>query len=135
MRARLWTDGGSRGNPGLSAAGIVLDLEDGTLLEKGWFLGTHLTNNEAEYLALILGLQLAWGHGVTDVDIRLDSKLVEMQVVGDWRCKSPNLEPLLHKARKVLDRFDYWAIQRVPRADNSFADALANQAMDRVRPR
>ena len=135
MRARLWTDGGSRGNPGLSAAGIVLDLEDGTLLEKGWFLGTHLTNNEAEYLALILGLQLAWGHGATDITSELDSKLVEMQVAGEWDCKSPNLVPLLHKVDKLLERFDTWEMWHIPRADNARADALANQAMDQVRPR
>lgn len=135
MNARLWTDGGSRGNPGLSAAGIVLVVNDEPAVEKGWFLGTHLTNNEAEYLALILGLQLAYGYGAKDVDIRLDSKLVEMQVVGDWRCKSPNLEPLLYKTREILKRFDYWTIHHIPRANNARADALANVAMDQVSPR
>lgn len=130
MFGTLWTDGGSRGNPGLAAAGIVLKTEHETW-ERGWFLGTEFTNNEAEYRALALGMQFALGQGVEDLMCLSDSKLVVHQVAGIWRCKQPHLQELLEWVHDLRRAFPVCTLAWIPRDQNSQADYLANEAMDR----
>ena len=124
-------DGGSRGNPGLSGFGVVLlDGKGGTLAERGECIG-HATSNEAEYRGLIAGLHMAVDHGVTDLEIRMDSDLVVHQINGQWKIRARHLVPLVREAQEVLRQFVSWRARHVPREQNARADELANRAMDR----
>lgn len=130
MRAILYADGASRGNPGPSGAGAVLLDADGRILaELTRFLG-HATNNIAEYNALILGLEEARRLGVDEIDVRMDSKLVVEQMRGAWRVKHPNMKPLALRAGELLATFARRSITHVPRDENLIADALSNRAID-----
>lgn len=130
MKAILHTDGGARGNPGPAGIGVVLTDESGSVIgEVAEGVGVK-TNNEAEYLALIAGLELAAAKGVTDLDIFLDTQLVVSQVKGEWKIKSDHLRHLAVRARNLLKHFDSFEISQVPREENSDADKLANQGMD-----
>ncbi|OGC60052.1 hypothetical protein A3J33_04400 [candidate division WWE3 bacterium RIFCSPLOWO2_02_FULL_53_10] len=133
MRFFLFTDGASRGNPGPAAAGIVLKDEKGTvLLDSSQFLG-RMTNNEAEYRALLFGLAKAAGpaSGKTLV-VLMDSELVVSQLRGLYRMKAPHLRELLMEARIREKPFEKVIYQLIPREKNSQADALANEALDRA---
>ncbi|HUQ41475.1 MAG TPA: reverse transcriptase-like protein [Candidatus Limnocylindrales bacterium] len=130
MRAILYADGASRGNPGPSGAGAVLIDEDGHILaELTQYLGTT-TNNVAEYSAFILGLEEALRRGVDDLDVRMDSKLVVEQIAGRWKVKHPNMKPLALKAGALFASFPKRKIAHVPRDANTIADALSNRAID-----
>ncbi len=130
-RLRLFVDGGSRGNPGPAAAGVVIADADGTtLVERGFFVG-HATNNVAEYHALIRGLELAARFSPQRLEIFADSELVVRQITGQYRVKSPDLQPLFERAQLALLKFDSWQIRHIPRAQNLRADRLANLAMNR----
>jgi ribonuclease HI len=125
-------DGGARGNPGPSAAGVHLTDESGTvILAAGLFLG-HKTNNEAEYTGLLQGLELLAAAGARHVIIRSDSELLVRQMQGAYRVKAPNLKPLFDRAGSRAARFDKCEFQHVPRERNKDADRLANLAMDAV---
>lgn len=127
---RLFVDGGSRGNPGPAAAGVVLADPDGTVLvERGYFIG-RATNNVAEYIALIRGLELASEFSPQRLEVFADSELVVRQITGQYRVKSPDLLPLFEQAQMILLRFDSWQIRHIPRAKNERADRLANLAMN-----
>lgn len=128
---RLFTDGASRGNPGLAAAGIVLygGPAGAVLFREGRALGI-LTNNQAEYRALLLGLAAARRLGVERLEIAMDSELIVRQLEGRYRVKHPLLKPLYEEARLALAGFTGWRVQHVPRAENALADALANAALD-----
>ncbi|MCL2808264.1 MAG: 6-carboxytetrahydropterin synthase QueD [Coriobacteriia bacterium] len=132
-RAILYTDGGSRGNPGSSGIGFVLLNDDGfeltTLCEGGAYIG-EATNNEAEYQALIWGLDNAKALDVAHLSVRTDSELVVKQVNGEYRIKSAGIKPLFHQVMLVLKTFDSCEVSHVYREDNSRADTLANVAMD-----
>lgn len=130
MRSVLYTDGGARGNPGPAGIGVVLQDGDGRLVEEIDEGIGHATNNVAEYRALIAGLELALEHGATELEVRVDSKLVAMQVKGRWKIKSDSLRPLAVEARALLDRFEQVSITQVPRLENTRADRLANIGMD-----
>lgn len=126
----LFTDGGSRGNPGPAGVGIVLLGPDGgEHFAAGRFLGTT-TNNVAEYSALIWGLETAAAHGARTLEVRADSELVIKQMNGVYRVKHPNLQPLHARARRLATAFERTAFTHVPRARNKRADELANLAMD-----
>ncbi len=130
MKLQMHIDGGSRGNPGPSAGGVVLADERGApVLEAGYFFGVH-TNNEAEYTALLRGLDAAVARGVTELTIYSDSELLVRQINGDYRVKSQHLAPLFNSARAKLDSISRWKIQHVMREQNQRADELANLAMD-----
>jgi probable phosphoglycerate mutase len=125
-------DGGSRGNPGPAGYGaLVRDLATGEVLEETCdSLGTA-TNNVAEYSGLVAGLRaaarLAPG---ADVEVRMDSRLVVEQMSGRWQIKDPNLRVLARSAQDEARRLGRVSYVWVPRARNSHADRLANQAMD-----
>lgn len=130
MKAVLNTDGGARGNPGPAGIGVVLAGDGGEVLgEVARSLG-HQTNNVAEYEAVIAGLELARSEGVTDLLVRIDSKLVVHQLNGEWKIKNDRLRQLAVKARALMRAFDHVTIEHVGRAENARADALANRAMD-----
>ena len=130
MKGILNTDGGARGNPGPAGIGVVLRTEDGEILAEiakgiGW-----ATNNVAEYEALIVGLELAHEHGITEIEIQVDSELVMNQMSGNWKIKNERLRSLAVKARALVERFDSAEIKHVRRAHNTRADRLANAGMD-----
>lgn len=127
-QATLHFDGASRGNPGDAATGYVLDLPSDTTSD-GRYLAEH-TNNEAEYKALIDGLNAALDASVTDLTIKGDSQLVVRQVTGEYDCNAENLSPLLDTVQELLAEFDDWTIEHVPRSDNSAADETANDVLD-----
>ena len=130
-RVTLKTDGGSRGNPGPSGAGWVVFGPAGEIVATGnEFLGRR-TNNEAEYAAVLLGLQAIFELGYTEVDLRLDSDLLVKQIKGVYRVKKAHLKPLYEQACLLLKKFDDYSIAHVYRIDNKEADEQANLAMDR----
>jgi ribonuclease HI len=130
VKATLFADGGSRGNPGPAASGAVLYAEDGSALaEVGEFLGIA-TNNVAEWRALLIGLARARELGVDEIAIRLDSELVVRQLTGVYRVKHADLIPLAARARQLLREFRSSDIQHVRRKDNAAADAVVNQVLD-----
>jgi ribonuclease HI len=124
-------DGGSRGNPGPAGYGAVVvdpDTEQ-VLVERAEGLGVT-TNNVAEYQGLIAGLRAAIELGATEVDVRMDSKLVVEQMCGRWKVKHPSMKPLALEAAQLVREIGSVHFEWVPRLRNSRADALANQAMD-----
>ena len=134
------TDGAARGNPGPASLGALLvdaarpDARDplappdATISE---FLGVQ-TNNVAEYMAVVRALGLAARLQAAEVHLLLDSKLIVEQLAGRWRVKDAKLAPLHAECRRLLGGFGRWTAKHVPRAENSAADALANEAIDRV---
>lgn len=131
-RLILRADGASRGNPGPAAgAYLLLDEQGREVASEGRYLGSA-TNNEAEYRALIAGLERAVHLGVTDLEIRLDSELIVLQLLGRYRVKATNLRPLYERCRALLAGFPRVSYRHVPRHLNSRADALANRALDQA---
>jgi len=130
VKATLFADGGSRGNPGPAASGAVLYAEDGaTLAEVGEFLGVA-TNNVAEWRALVIGLLKARELGVEHIAVRMDSELVVRQVTGVYRVKHADLIPFATKAKALLREFRSSDVRHVPRKENAAADAVVNQVLD-----
>lgn len=130
-RVIVEADGGSRGNPGPAGYGaVVLDANTRSVLaERKESLGIA-TNNVAEYRGLIAGLTAAAELGASEVAVRMDSKLVVEQMCGRWKVKHPDMIPLQRQAAEIADRFDRIGYTWIPRAENSHADRLANEAMD-----
>jgi ribonuclease H / adenosylcobalamin/alpha-ribazole phosphatase len=131
-RLLVEADGGSRGNPGLAGYGaVVRDASTGEVLAEISEAIGHATNNVAEYSGLLAGLRAAGKLAPgADAEVRMDSKLVVEQMSGRWKIKHPDLRPLAAQAgqaARALGRVTYtW----VPRERNTYADRLANQAMD-----
>jgi len=126
-------DGGARGNPGPAAAACVISSPDGEVLaERSELLG-KVTNNVAEYRALLLGLRCARELGAREVDVVGDSELIAKQVTGVYKVKHEAMRPLHREALSALSDFDRWSIRTVPRAQNAHADALVNAALDGAR--
>ena len=130
MKARLFTDGGARGNPGPAAAAYVLEAEDGTVLDaRGEAIGIA-TNNVAEYRALVAGLAKAAELGLGEVEVVSDSELLVKQMSGDYRVKNQALIDLSLEATclaRTIGRVRYRAVRR---AENELADRLVNEALD-----
>ena len=125
-------DGGSRGNPGPAGYGaVVLDATDRVLAERSEAIGRN-TNNVAEYRGLIAGLEAAAEMGARIVHVRMDSKLVVEQMSGNWQVKNEALRPLARQASALRREFDAVTFEWIPRARNTRADKLANDAMDRA---
>lgn len=129
--ALAFTDGGSRGNPGPSGYGVVVQAENGeTLAELSEFLGMR-TNNVAEYSGLLAALEYAVAHGLRRLRVISDSELMVKQMRGQYRVQSPDLRPLYEEAKRRAARLEGFRIEHVLRGKNKKADELANQAMDR----
>ncbi len=126
----LRTDGASRGNPGHAAAGVALEREDGTLLARGKkYLGV-MTNNQAEYRALILGLLSAIRYHPTTLHVYMDSELIVRQMTGQYKVRDETLRPLYEEAQKLARALPKVTFTHVLRGKNALADALANEALD-----
>jgi len=129
-RVTVNVDGGSRGNPGPAAIGIVLRNGDGSVLEEvGETIG-EATNNVAEYKALLRGIELAAGRGAEELELIGDSELVVRQVEGRYKVKNAGMKELHEEVRRALREFDSWSIRHVRRAENADADRLVNEALD-----
>jgi len=126
----LYTDGASRGNPGPASIAYVLTDGQGRLrCEHAETIG-EATNNEAEYRALIAGLERALAEGAQSLVVRADSQLLVRQMLGQYRVRSENLIPLFEQTRALADRFAAVDFEHVPRKENQRADQLANLALD-----
>jgi probable phosphoglycerate mutase len=128
----LYTDGGSRGNPGPAAYGVRVETAEGELVTEFGEALAPTTNNVAEYRGLIAGLEWALAHGHRDVRVRSDSELLVKQMRGEYRVKHPGLQPLHAEARHLVARIGSVLFEHVRREKNKHADRLANEAMDRV---
>ncbi len=135
MQVIVFTDGGSRGNPGISGYGLVIsDDHHKILFQEARFLGV-MTNNEAEYSGLIGALnwlvQNRDKYGISEVHFNSDSQLLVRQLQGVYRVKAPNIKPLFNSAQTLLSRLNIpYKFTDVRREFNQLADQLANQAMD-----
>ncbi|HUB74779.1 MAG TPA: ribonuclease HI family protein [Solirubrobacteraceae bacterium] len=130
MKLVVHVDGGARGNPGPAAAAAVLSMPGGEVIEeRSELLGT-VTNNVAEYRALLLGLARARQLGADEVEVIGDSELIAKQVQGVYKVKHAAMRELYLEAMKALRGFRRWSIRTVPRAQNAHADALVNAALD-----
>lgn len=131
---KMYSDGGSRGNPGPSAGGfVVLDMDDQLLLESGKYLGIT-TNNQAEYHSLKGGLEAAAKMGAKKVHVYMDSLLVINQMKGIFKVKNRDLWPI-HQAIKdnLVPQFKEISFTHVPREYNKLADGMVNKTLDSVR--
>ena len=131
MKVVVHVDGGARGNPGPAAAAAVVSSPDGVVLDERAQLLGSVTNNVAEYRALLLGLRRAAELGADEVEVVNDSELIAKQVNGEYKVKHAAMRPLYLEAIAALRTFpDGWVVRTVPRAQNADADALVNQALD-----
>jgi ribonuclease HI len=131
---RMYGDGGSRGNPGPSASGVVIyDLVDGEegekIIEFGKYIGIA-TNNQAEYTSIILGLKKAKELGCESLDVRLDSELAVKQLNGEYRVKNAALAKLFIEIHNIRHTFKHIRFTHVRREFNKEADAMVNLALD-----
>ena len=124
-------DGASRGNPGPAAAGwVIRDASDSqVLVEEGLCLGTE-TNNRAEYFALLFALEDAVLLRAAELLVRSDSELLVKQMAGEYRVKNRDLKPLFTRAKRLASAFKRFRMEHVPRAQNTDADRVANEALD-----
>ena len=133
----IYTDGGSRGNPGPSGAGIVFCNEQGEIFKKySFFLGDHMTNNEAEYLGVILALKnfkKYFGSNIVKISsvvLKSDSELLVKQINGEYKVKNPNIQKLFLEVWNLKTEFGDIKFKFIKREKNKEADALVNEALD-----
>lgn len=130
QEVKIFSDGGSRGNPGPSASGfVILDMEDNVLVDKGVYLGIT-TNNQAEYMALKLALEECLSMGVIEAQVYLDSLLVVNQIKGIFKVKNRDLWPIHDAIKQLSKKFKKISFSHVPREFNKLADAAVNRALD-----
>jgi ribonuclease HI len=125
-------DGGSRGNPGPAAYGVVIRDAKGDIVAKLKKYIGRMTNNVAEYYGLIAALDYMQSQGIRALRIESDSELLVKQMRGQYKVRSPELQPLFERARKMSQALESFRIDHVYREQNREADALANEAMDEV---
>jgi ribonuclease HI len=129
-QVKIFSDGGSRGNPGPSACGfVILDMEDNLLVDRGLYMGIT-TNNQAEYNGLKLALEECQKLGVKRVHSYMDSMLVVNQMKGIFKVKNRELWPMHDAVARLAQSFEEIHFQHVPREFNKLADAAVNRAMD-----
>jgi len=130
MNLTIYTDGGARGNPGPAGIGVVILDEAGNELKGiGEAIG-DMTNNQAEYRALLRGLAEADAMGAAEVFCYLDSELVVKQLMGLYKIREPGLQLLAAEALKLAKNFKNVRYKHVPREKNARADGLYNDALD-----
>lgn len=125
-------DGGSRGNPGPAAYGVVIRDAKGDIVARLKKYIGRMTNNVAEYYGLIAALDYMQSQGIKALRIESDSELLVKQMRGQYKVRSPELQPLFERARKMSQALESFRIDHVYREQNREADALANEAMDEV---
>jgi ribonuclease HI len=130
MHVHIYTDGGSRGNPGPAASGAVIKSPSGkTLAEVNQYLG-HTTNNQAEYIAIIIGLEKARNLGATQVSLFMDSELATKQLKGEYRVKDPDIAKRFLDVKNLIHQFKRVTFTHIRREKNTEADALVNKCLD-----
>lgn len=129
-RSIIYSDGGSRGNPGPSASGyIILDKNEQLIEEGGAYLGIT-TNNQAEYHAVRLALEAAQKHGIRNIQFRIDSLLVVNQMAGVYKIKNRDLWPVHERIKELMKQFDHVSFTHVRREFNQEADAMVNKILN-----
>lgn len=128
----IFTDGGARGNPGPAGIGIVIYDGEQKIAGIKKYLGDGLTNNWAEYQALIVGLAdlIARGYQGRSLEVRMDSELIVKQMKGEYKVKHAELKKLNTEARTLLAHFPHTTFTHIRREKNNEADALVNEAID-----
>ena len=129
-RFRAAIDGGSRGNPGTAAWGVVVLDGEGIPVEGHAGVLGHATNNVAEYNGLLEALKLAETAGARQVEIITDSELIARQIEGRYRVKNPGLQPLFAEAMRLIAGFESFRIRHVRREENTEADLMVNRALN-----
>jgi ribonuclease HI len=134
----IYTDGASRGNPGPSAAGVIFCNQKGQVIkEYSEFLGDNLTNNEAEYRAVIFALKkfkAIFGKKLTkntEVELRSDSELLTKQLSGEYKILEPQIQKLFIQIWNLKTDFKKVQFKQISRNKNREADRLANEALDK----
>jgi ribonuclease HI len=130
VKAKLWTDGGARGNPGPAAYGYVLEDEEGALLAAHGEAIGQATNNVAEYRALIAGLEKAAELDVHELEVISDSELLVKQMREEYKVKNEALRELWTEASDVARKLGSVRYTAVRREHNELADQLVNEALD-----
>lgn len=126
----LYTDGGSRGNPGHSAIGYVIYDSDGAVIEEGGeYIGISVSA-VAEYQAVLRGLEMARNLGVAIIELRVDNLMIAKQIEGEYQIKNRELWPIHERIIRLKKEFDEFSVIHVKRAFNESADRLVNKALD-----
>ncbi len=129
-KVKLFTDGGSRGNPGPSAMGyVILDENDGEIIKDYKYLGIT-TNNQAEYQGLQEGLKTCFSMGFKEIDVYMDSLLVVNQMKGIFKVKNRDLWPIHDAIKEFSKNFKKVTYSHVPRELNKIADMMVNECLD-----
>jgi len=129
-RVKLYSDGGSRGNPGPSASGyVLLDENDTVIIKSGVYLGIT-TNNQAEYQSLKFGLEEAQKLGARKVEAYMDSLLVINQMKGVFKVKNRDLWPIHEAIKQLIENFEKVTFTHIPRELNKLADSEVNETLD-----
>ena len=135
MGVVIYTDGGARGNPGPAGIGVVIEENGVMIAEFGKYIGDKITNNWAEYEALVLALMEAEKLGLTKktIEIRMDSELIVRQMQGVYKVKDKDLKVQYARVRELLSDFTAVEFVHIPREKNKEADRLVNEAIDSVK--
>ena len=134
IKGKLFTDGGARGNPGPSAIGCVLYINEQKVDSFSECIGKG-TNNQAEYKALLIGLELAQKNKVEELDCFLDSELVVKQLNKEYKVKDAELAKIFVKIWNLVQEFKKVTFAHVRREQNKEADALVNKALESLKDR
>lgn len=129
--AKLYSDGGSRGNPGHSAGAFLICKVDNNVVEKSGFYIGVTTNNQAEYQALLQGLKRSAELGVRKLNVFMDSELIVKQLNGLYKIKNKDLQPLYREIKDLAASFEKISFSHVPRALNKEADLEVNRILDK----
>ncbi|MBU1110448.1 ribonuclease HI family protein [Patescibacteria group bacterium] len=132
VKLTIYCDGGARGNPGPGGIGVAIYQKGKLVKSVSKFVGSNITNNQAEYLAVIESLKQAQKLGASEVSLRVDSQLIERQLKGEYKVKNAGLKELYGEAKRLTGQFAKFAIEYLPREENKEADKLVNEALDRV---
>ncbi len=130
IHLKIFTDGGSRGNPGPAASGAVLYSENGEVVATASKYLGHDTNNQAEYTAIVIGLEKAKSLGAKTIELFMDSELAVKQLKGEYKVKNPEIAKRFLEVKNLWIQFDVVKIKHVRRELNKAADALVNKVLD-----
>ena len=129
MPIQIFTDGAARGNPGPAGIGVVIRNDAKVMLEVADYIG-KATNNVAEYMAFIRGLEEALDMDEKTVEVYCDSELLVKQINGEYKVKNEGLIPLFHHALSLVKKFKHCRVYHTIREENKHADRLANKGID-----
>lgn len=131
VAAKLYTDGGSRSNPGQSAGAYIICTMDNSVVKKsGFYLGLK-TNNQAEYQALLKGLQRSVELEIRKLNVFMDSELIVKQLKGLYKVKNKDLKPLYLQVKELINGFEEISFAHIPRLMNIEADREVNRILDK----